>query len=130
MSTSPTRPTRKRILVAEDDPAIRELMSRTLEREYDVVTAEDGKTAVQKGSQSPYPDLALLDVMMPGMDGLDVAKNLRAIPQLRSLPVLFVTAKSAPMDVIKGIQAGARHYITKPFKMDDLLSKVRKVLGS
>jgi DNA-binding response OmpR family regulator len=67
--------------------------------------------------------------MMPGIDGLGVAHRLRMIPELKHVPIIFVTAKAEPLDVVKGIQAGARNYVTKPFKLEDLKAKVDKALG-
>jgi DNA-binding response OmpR family regulator len=78
----------------------------------------------------PRPDLLLLDIMMPGLDGLDVARRVRLNPELKKIPIIFLTAKSTPGDVIKGIQHGARSYITKPFKLDEVLSKVKKALNT
>jgi DNA-binding response OmpR family regulator len=75
------------------------------------------------------PQLVILDVMMPGLDGYAVAQRLRLIPTLKNVAIIFLTAKGGPMDVVKGIQSGARFYVSKPFKMDDLLAKVRKALG-
>lgn len=126
--TAETAP-RKCVLVAEDDRTIATLLSRVLGREYDVVLAEDGLAAIAKASADPRPDLVLLDVMMPGIDGFTVAKRLRLIPELKRVPIIFITARDAPQDMVKGIQLGARSYITKPFKLDEVLAKVKKALG-
>jgi CheY-like chemotaxis protein len=120
---------KKLILIAEDDAAIAVMLARILREEYEVVHVEDGPAALARAGASPLPDLLLLDVMMPGMDGLDVAKRIRLNPKLKRIPIIFLTAKSTPADVIKGIQYGARNYITKPFKIDDVLSKIRKALS-
>ena len=129
-SVSPsTKPkVKKRVLVADDDPTISRLLERVLTREFDVVSASDGSGALALASQIK-PHLLILDVMMPGLDGFQVAGRVRQIPELRSVPIIFLTARDGPLDTIKGIQAGARHYMTKPFKIDDLLSKVKKILG-
>jgi len=119
---------RKRILIADDDPAIAKMLSRLLGRDHDVVVAEDGATAVALATKDPVPDLALLDVMMPVMDGLTVAQRLKSHPNLKKIPIIFITARSTPMDVIRGIQVGARSYITKPFTLDDVRDKVSKAL--
>ena len=119
----------KRILVAEDDPAIGSMLLKVLSQSYDVVLTSDGASAVKAASQPPPPDLLLLDVMMPGMDGHGVAAAVRLVPGLKSVPIIFLTAKSGPAEVIKGIQSGARHYITKPFKIDDLVTRVKRALG-
>jgi DNA-binding response OmpR family regulator len=122
-------PRRKRILVAEDDAAIATILKKVLSKDYDVTLVNDGQSAVAAAAAQPAPDLLLLDVMMPGLDGISVATQVRALPGLKSAPIIFLTAKGAPGDVIRGIQHGARHYITKPFKIDDLLAKVKKALG-
>ncbi len=128
--SAPSNATRqKRILLAEDDDAIAVLLTRVLRQHYEVVHAADGARALDLARANPAPDLALLDVMMPDMDGFTVAANLRAIPALKQMPIIFLTARTASGDVIRGIQLGARHYIHKPFKIDDVLKKVKKALG-
>lgn len=119
--------TRKRILVAEDDPSISAMLQRVLSAEYDVTVVANGALALSTAEDHP-PNLMLLDVMMPGLDGLEVARRAREIPALKRIPIIFLTAKSGPLDVIRGIQHGARHYITKPFKIDEVLQKVRKAI--
>ncbi len=119
----------KRILVAEDDPAICTMLAKVLSQYYDVATTNDGQAALALAGRAPAPDLLLLDVMMPGMDGHAVAAAVRQLPGLKAVPIIFLTAKTGPSEVIKGIQSGARHYITKPFKIDDLVMRVKKVLG-
>lgn len=121
---------RKRIVVAEDDPAIATMLQKVLSQHYDVVLAQDGRQALALAQTQPKPSLLMLDVMMPGMDGHAVAAEVRKSADLKSVPIIFLTAKSSASDVIKGIQSGARHYITKPFKIDDVLAKVKKVLGA
>lgn len=120
---------RRRIVVAEDDPAIATMLQKVLSQHYDVVVAHDGRQALLLAAQQPRPALILLDVMMPGLDGLGVAAELKKSPDLKSIPIIFLTAKTGATDVIKGIQSGARHYITKPFKIDDVVAKVKKALG-
>ena len=120
---------RKRILIAEDDTAISALLSRVLGRSYDVVCADNGTQALALAQQGPPPDLLLLDVMMPGMDGFRVATGVRSLPGLKSVPIIFLTAKTSPADIIEGIKHGARHYIHKPFKIDDVVAKVKKAIG-
>jgi CheY-like chemotaxis protein len=120
---------KKRVLVVDDDPTVLEMLERYLGREHEVVVARDGPGAVALATRAPLPDLILLDIMMPGLDGLTVAHRLRMVPELKHTPIIFVTAKDGPMDVVKGIQAGARSYITKPFKLEELRSKVDKALG-
>jgi len=121
---------KKRILVAEDDPSISSMIAKVLSQHYDVIVANDGKAALARAKEVPPPDLLLLDVMMPGLDGHGVAAAVRQLPGLKAIPIIFLTAKTGPAEVIKGIQSGARHYLTKPFKIDDLLLRVKKVLGA
>lgn len=127
MSGAPS--SRRRILIAEDDPAIAALLQKVLSAHYDVSVVHDGKAALASALTPPKPSLLMLDVMMPGLDGLAVAAEVKKSPELKAIPIIFLTAKSGATDVIKGIQSGARHYITKPFKIDDVLAKVKKALG-
>ena len=120
---------RKRIVIAEDDPAISTMLGKVLSQFYDVTVTSDGPMALAAARQTPAPDLLLLDVMMPGMDGHAVAAAVRQLPGLKSVPIIFLTAKTGPAEVIKGIQSGARHYIAKPFKIDDLVSRVKRAIG-
>lgn len=120
---------RQRIVIAEDDPAIAAMLEKVLEPFYDVSVAHDGHAALALAAQPPRPSLLLLDVMMPGLDGLGVAAEVRKSSELKGVPIIFLTAKIGATDVIKGIQSGARHYITKPFKIDEVLAKVKKTLG-
>lgn len=127
MSGAPA--TRKRIVIAEDDPAIATMLQKLLAPLYDVSVVHDGNAALAQAAKPPRPDLLMLDVMMPGLDGLSVAAAVRKNAALKGVPIIFLTAKGGATDVIKGIQSGARHYITKPFKIDDVLTRVKKTLG-
>ena len=115
-----------RILLADDDRAIRDALARALTLEgYDVVQASDGAqalTAVQGGSL----DLAVLDVMMPNLDGLTVCRVLRA--EKNRLPILMLTARTETQDRVAGLDAGADDYLAKPFDLDELLARVRALL--
>jgi DNA-binding response OmpR family regulator len=113
----------------EDEPAVLTLVSRLLEPFVRVQTATDGQQALEllKASKRP-PDLVITDVMMPRLDGHGLAKAMRDDPQLARVPIIMLTAKTGAMDVISGINAGAKHYVAKPFKQEDLLSKVKKLL--
>ena len=121
--------TSKWILVVEDDEKIREMLQKALEREYNIATAEDGAMGLMRLLAEPKPDLVLADVMMPKLDGLAMVKRMKTDPKTAGIPVIFLTAREGSKDVIAGIQAGARHYVTKPFDLNDLMGKVRKVLG-
>lgn len=129
MSAAP--PTKARvckILVVEDDPAISALLTRALENNaYKVVTAADGEEALIVCVEE-RPDVVLLDVNLPKLDGFSVAKRLKGVDALKNIPIIFLTAKDRPTDMIAGIQAGAKHYLTKPFNIDELLSKVKKLV--
>ena len=119
----------KRILIAEDDPDIRALLERVLSTRYQVTLVEDGTGALAKLSDPPPPHLILLDVMMPGLDGFALARRIKLLPEVAKVPIIFITARDGAEDMIKGIQVGARAYITKPFKLDAVLAKVQKALG-
>lgn len=120
---------KKRILVVEDDDSVRALLTRQLQNEYDVHQAADAQAALQTlKTMTRVPDLIICDVMMPGMTGLQFAKQLRGTSDYKSVPIIFLTARTGALDVIEGINAGARHYITKPFNMKDLLDKVAKAI--
>jgi DNA-binding response OmpR family regulator len=121
---------KKLILLIEDDESVRTLVHRALSTQYQVETAPDGMAGFVRLQKQPVPDLLICDIMMPGLDGLGVAKRARSAELTKQMPIIFLTAKATPMNVIQGIQAGARNYITKPFKLDDLMQKVRKVLGA
>jgi DNA-binding response OmpR family regulator len=118
----------RRILIAEDDEAIAKMLLKVLGQRYAVEHAKDGEAALALAKKTA-PNLFIFDVMMPKIDGLQVARRVREVPTLRAVPIIFLTGKTRPADVVQGIQAGARHYLTKPFKVDELLSKVTKILG-
>ncbi len=94
----------------------------------EVVTAVDGQDALEK-ARSRAPDVVVTDLMMPRMDGLTLARHLKHDPSLSRVPVVMLTARTGPRDVIAGINAGARFYVTKPFKTEELILKVQKALG-
>ncbi len=116
------------ILIVEDD----EIVARTIERslrsaEYRIAVAYSGVQGLQLARRQP-PALVVLDVIMPGMDGYTVCREMRADPLLASVPVLFLTAKSKDEDKIAGFHAGGDDYLTKPFNLDELLLRVRAIL--
>ena len=94
---------------------------------YEVVAASDGKRAAEL-TAIERPDLVLLDVMMPEMDGIDACRRLKSDPRLRNIPVILVTAKTADDDVIRGLDVGADDYVTKPFRKEILAARVRSAL--
>jgi DNA-binding response OmpR family regulator len=121
---------RKLVLVVDDDASVRALVVKALgAKGYDTLEAADGLVASELlGSLPRAPDLLICDVMMPSVDGLALAKMLRAKPEFSGLPIIFLTAKNSFADVVQGIQAGARHYVQKPFSVKDLLEKVERTL--
>ena len=116
----------QRILVIDDDPAVTSLLKRGLAYEgYAVDVAATGEAGLAIARERP-PDLVVLDIMMPGLDGLEVMRRLRAAdPQL---PVLLLTAKDAPADQVRGLESGASDYVIKPFTFEVLLARVRALL--
>jgi CheY-like chemotaxis protein len=124
----PEAPAKKRILVVEDDPQVRRLIQVALRMHYEVETAENGSEALARVTRPPQLDLIICDVMMPQLSGFDFARRLRLLPQGRGLPFVFLTARDEPDQVVEGIKLGARQYITKPFKVDELVKKVQKLL--
>lgn len=119
-----------RVLIAEDDEHIVELLTFVLERErYAVATATDGEAALAHLRSAP-PDLMILDVMLPRMNGFEVLKSVRADPQLRDLPVIVLTAKGQVQDRRTAEALGIAAYMTKPFSNQDVVDSVRRVAGS
>jgi DNA-binding response OmpR family regulator len=128
MSVAARKP-RPLVLVAEDDEDILELVVFDLEDEgYEVLTARDGEAAVALALER-RPDLILLDVAMPGLDGYEVTRRLRADETTRSTPVVLLTARAQVRDVILGFEAGANDYVTKPFRPDELRTRLHAALG-
>ncbi len=112
------------LLIADDDPDIRAMLVRALRGPYTIYEASDGEEARRILEVLVAPDAFICDVMMPRLDGLQLVKGLRKDPALQRMPVLFLTAKGSAVDVVTGINAGARHYVTKPFKIAEVVAKV------
>ena len=116
------------ILVVEDEDDIRELLRYNLAKEgYQVTGAASGEEAL-KAVRVAMPDLVLLDLMLPGLDGLEVCRSLKQDPQTRNLPIVMLTAKGEEADIVAGLELGADDYITKPFSLRVLLARLRAVL--
>ena len=117
----------KKILAVDDERHIVRLIQVNLERAgYEVVTAFDGREALKK-IEEERPNMVILDVMMPYMDGLETLKRIRANPEMRNLPVIMLTAKAQDQDVFKGYSSGADIYLTKPFNPMELLTFVKRI---
>ena len=114
-----------RILTADDDPQLLRLVTRNLQLEgYEVISASDGQQALEL-IEANSPDLVLLDVMMPRMDGFTVCQRVR---EFTGVPIIIVTARGQDQDKIRGLDLGADDYLTKPFSVEELLARVRAVL--
>lgn len=119
---------REHILVVEDEEDILELLAFNLKKEgYHVATATSGEKAVELARRAP-PDLILLDIMLPGMDGLEVCKMLKRDPVTINVPVVMLTAKGEEADIVTGLEIGADDYMTKPFSPRVLVARVRNLL--
>ena len=118
----------KRVLVVDDEPDIRELVQHHLEIEgFEVLSAPDG----EKGLfliQNELPDLIILDLMLPGIDGLEVCRKLNNIESTSDIPIIMLTAKGEETDIIKGLDYGAEDYVTKPFSPRVLMARVKAIL--
>ena len=120
-----------KVYVIEDDPALRALLETTLARGgYDVSLAAHGLDALlQIDRAQPKPHLLIVDIMLPELDGLTLVRALKKKPETKNIPVIFLTAKADARTIAEGISVGAKFYVTKPFALDDLMSKVRRAIG-
>jgi len=117
-----------KILVVDDEPHIVKLITFSLtKRGYEVIAATDGPSAIELAGRE-RPDLILLDVMMPGMTGFEVARRLKADPATESIPIAMLSAKSQTYEITEGLECGAADYICKPFTPSDLAAKVSELL--
>jgi DNA-binding response OmpR family regulator len=120
---------KKRILLVEDDPSAARLVSYTLEQEgYEVLTAPNGVEGLRKAREEE-PDLLVLDVMLPGLDGFEVCHRLRSEPQTAKLPILMLSAKAREADKATGINVGANDYLSKPAAPDEIAARVANLLA-
>lgn len=116
------------ILIIEDDLDIAELLQYNLQKDgYPVRTSRDGESGLH-AARKHKPDLILLDLMMPGMDGLEVCRNLKRDPGTAAIPLMMITAKDAESDVVLGLEMGADDYVSKPFSPREVLARVRALL--
>jgi CheY-like chemotaxis protein len=118
-----------RVMAVDDDHVIRGLLEVNLEMEgHEVITAVDGADALAK-VKTEWPDLILLDVMMPNVNGWQVAEALKAEPETRNIPIVFLSARAMEADVRKGTDLGVQAYVTKPFDPIDLMELVNRLLA-
>lgn len=118
----------KRVMTIDDSPSLRQMVALTLESAgYEVVEASDGRDAVAKLGGREF-HLFLTDLNMPDMDGIELTRKLRSVPEYRFVPIVLLTTESQPEKKIQGKAAGATGWIVKPFKPEDLLATVKKVM--
>lgn len=116
-----------KVLVVDDEPHILKSLAQYLEiEEFQVITASSGHEALEKVN-SESPELVVLDVMMPGMDGFEVLEKIRAGAETAKIPVVMLTAKDQSSDVMKGYEKGATSYLVKPFNLDELVDLINQV---
>ncbi len=120
----------KKVLIVDDEPNIVLPLEFLMEQNnYDVYIASSGEEAIEKIMQFK-PDLILLDIMLPGIDGYEVCEIVRLKPEWRNIKIVFLTAKGRDVDVTKGMVLGADAYISKPFSNTDIVEKVKELLNS
>ncbi len=116
------------VLVVEDEPDLREVMRYNLQREgFEVVECEDGEQGLEAIRQR-LPSLVLLDIMLPGMSGLDICRAMKRDPETRGIPVIMVTARGEESEIVLGLELGADDYVPKPFSPRELVARVKAVL--
>ena len=115
-----------KILAVDDEDSIRELLELQLKRNgYETLTAADGQAALEQAAKA---DLVLLDVMLPGIDGFEVCRRLKADPSTQAIPIIMLTAKAEEIDKVLGLELGADDYMVKPFSVRELLARIKAVL--
>ena len=118
------------ILVADDDALLLQLVEHKLKaRGFEVRCAKDGESALEMANEH-RPDLIVLDGMMPGLDGTEVLRRLHAMPATSKVPVIMLTARKQEQDIVSALSLGARDYLVKPFMPEELVMRIRNVLGS
>ncbi|MBI5699481.1 response regulator [Candidatus Saganbacteria bacterium] len=119
----------KKIMVVDDEPEILGILKfRMSSWGYEALTAASGKEALQ-AAEAKKPDLILLDVMMPGMSGFDVLRELKAKESTKNIPVIMITVAAAKHEVDEGIKLGAAYYLSKPYDAQELLKRIQSILG-
>lgn len=119
-----------KILVADDDLLLAELLRHKLmQNGYQVTHVADGQAAVD-AAERDHPDLIVLDIMMPNLNGIEVLRQLMSMAETRNIPIIMLTARRKEEDVLQALQLGVEEYLVKPFSPDELLARLRKVLAS
>ena len=118
----------EKILIVEDDPDIAEMISYNLGKEgYSIVLTDNGEDAVAR-AQKEHPAIIILDLMLPGMDGMEVCRTLKQADETRHMPIIMLSARSQETDKVVGLELGADDYVTKPFSPRELIARIRAVL--
>ena len=119
---------KSKVLIVEDETSLVEVLSYNLQREgYEVAVAKEGRDGLRK-AQMQLPDLVILDLMLPGLNGLDICRELRAVPRTAGISILMLTAKGEETDQVVGFAMGADDYVTKPFSVKVLLQRIKVLL--
>jgi DNA-binding response OmpR family regulator len=119
---------RKKVLLVDDEKDYREILAQTLKRRgYEVAACEDGETALARLPEFA-PDIVLLDVNMPGIDGFEVCRRIRSDPKFGTVPILMITVQSGDEDTVQGLSIGADGYLAKPFSSEELLARIGALL--
>lgn len=126
---SPSAPERQTLLIVDDEPLNIEILTDLLEEDYRLIAARNGEQALRRAFETPSPDLILLDIMMPGMDGYEVCRRLKADAATADIPVIFVTAMAGVGDEARGLDLGAVDYLVKPVSPPIVLARVRTHLS-
>ncbi|HVA68768.1 MAG TPA: response regulator [Candidatus Binataceae bacterium] len=127
-ASQPRTAARHRILVVEDEADIRELVRYNLEREGFIVDEAADATAALERIAKRTPDVAVLDLMLPGMPGLELCRRIRSVPETATLPILILTAKGTEIDKVLGLEMGADDYVVKPFSPREVVARIRALL--
>lgn len=119
---------KQKILIVDDEALNISIVAEILNHEYDLLVATNGEKVLQIVSSDPKPDLILLDIMMPGMSGFEVAKRLKENPETLNIPIIFLTAKHDNESIVKGFDLGAVDFVSKPFQKEELLARLKNTL--
>jgi putative two-component system response regulator len=119
----------KKIFLVDDDEIHLSILENMLKNKYEIITAKSGKDALEYLLKGAVPNLILLDILMPNLDGWETFNRLRAISFLKDVPIVFLTSVTESAEVERAQEIGAADYITKPYNRDDLLSRVEKILA-